>query len=120
MLTLIRDGGYAVFFILAFGFVALGSAVRFAISKPPRPLGFCYGMAAATLFATLHGLCSDLGTVFLTMTRHDPIPDDPERYQHIVEGLGESMSPGIIGFALLATIALVVAVGKGRAEKAAP
>ncbi len=55
MLQLIRNGGFPMFFILAFGLIALGLAARFA-SKPVREqLALVRAMSSATLYATLTG-----------------------------------------------------------------
>jgi len=102
-----------MFFIVAFGFVALGAAAYYAFRPNPRSLGFSAWMGAATLFSTLMGTAADFGATFFHVSRaiHDGAAD---WHADLVEGLAESMSPGIMGFAFLAVTALVVAVGKAR------
>ena len=39
------------------------------------------------------------------------------RYDMLIEGVGESMSTGILGFSLLTLSALLIAVGKHRADR---
>lgn len=114
MLTLIRNGGFPMFFILAFGLFALAAAAWYAYRPNARSYGFIVSMSAATLFATLMGTVADLGTVAYavsSMITHGA----KDWYVALIEGFAESMSPGIMGFALLSMIALVAAVGKARA-----
>ncbi len=115
MMTLFRNGGFPMFFILAFGFIALAAAGWYAYRPNARSFGFIASMGAATLFATLMGTAADLGTVAFavaSMINHG-MKDD--WHAVIIEGFAESMSPGIMGFALLAMIAMVTAVGRARA-----
>ncbi len=114
MLTLIRNGGFPMFFILAFGLLALAAAGWFAFRPNPRSQGFIVWMGAATLFATFMGTAADLGaTAFATASMITKGATD--WHAILIEGFAESMSPGIMGFALLAMTALVTAVGKARA-----
>lgn len=114
MWTLFRDGGWSMFFILGFGFVALGWAAWFAARGRATPLGFVKAMMAATLFATLSGVFSDLGTVFKVVWTMA----EPDRTATMIEGLGECMAPGVMGFAFLALAALLVGVGSARVARA--
>ncbi len=122
MWTLFRDGGFSMFFVLGFGFTALGWAAWYAVRGRKRPLGFVRAMMAATLFATASGTCSDLGMVFKTLgqsedvdARHQGIGRDvAHRVDNLLEGLGESMAPGVMGFSLLALTSLLLAVGAAR------
>lgn len=116
MLTLIKNGGYPMLFILAFGFAGLAGAGWYAYRPNARSLGFTTWVALSVLFGTLQGICSDLGAVFMylakTWTTHAQEGVNPVAI--LLEGLGESTSPGILGFAFLAVIALVTGVGRAR------
>ena len=115
MLTLIRNGGFPMFFILAFGLVGLAAAGWFAYRPNARSLGFILWMGGATLFSTLMGTAADFGATFFAVAKmiDQKIPS-PDWHAVIIEGAAESMSPGIMGFAFLAMTSLVVAVGKAR------
>jgi hypothetical protein len=117
MVTLFRNGGFPMFFILAFGFVALAAAAWYAFRPNPRSFGFILWMAGATLFSTLMGTAADLGATFFYVSGAIE-KGAPLWNAALAEGIAESMSPGIMGFALLGMIALVVAVGKGRDPRA--
>ena len=112
MLTLFRNGGFAMYFIVGFGLIALGTAFWYAFRPDEKVRGFIQHMGKATLYSTLCGTCSDVSTVFFYVAQHPMDPD--QRTRIILEGLAESMSPGIMGFALLSLIALLVAVGQRR------
>ena len=118
MLQLMRNGGFPMFFILAFGLIALALAARFA-SRPAREhLALIRAMSSATLFATLTGTVADFGATFLAVSS-DQFRNDPAWHIMLVQGLGESMSPGILGFTLLSLTSLLLAVGASRAPEQA-
>jgi hypothetical protein len=124
MMEMFRDGGFSMFPILAFGLIALGWAGVYAARGQRRPLGFVLGMMGATLFSTTVGVASDLGTVFKTLSGAGDDPrrlamasDTAHRVEILLEGLGESMAPAIMGFALLCLTALLLAVGSVRVQR---
>jgi len=114
MMTLIRNGGFPMFFIMAFGLIALAAAGWYAFRPNPRSFGVIVWMGAATLFASLMGTVADFGAVAFAVS--SMIVQGAKDWPAVVfEGFAESMSPGIMGFALLSMVALVTAVGKARA-----
>lgn len=131
MWNLIKLGGVPpMLFILAVGLTSLGTAFYFALRPNRHTLGFIYGVAFATLFGTIAATCADVGATFNTAARvlsgedveaggHKP-PSEAEampRAVHIViEGLGESTSPGVLGFPILALTAMLVGVGRRRLD----
>jgi uncharacterized membrane protein (Fun14 family) len=125
MLTMFRDGGFSMFPILGFGFVALGWAAWYAVRGQVRPLGFVVAMMVATLFSTATGICSDLGTTFKTLageetaspSRQAIAKDTDHRFENLLEGAAESMAPGIMGFTLLTLTSLLLAVGAARTRR---
>jgi hypothetical protein len=114
MLTLFREGGYSMFFVLGFGFVALAAAGAYAARGKKVSLRFVHAMMVATLFATVSGICSDLGATFHAVAGPMGDADPARRFIILIEGAGESMAPGIMGFSLLALAALLLAVGGAR------
>lgn len=123
MLTkLMVEGGFPMWFIVAFGLTSLAAAALYAKTVSDRFAALARGMSLATLMATLAGTAAALGMVFNTLAG-DRSPElsilKPEGPQVLLKGLGESMSPGIMGFALLALSALFYAVGTYRATQAA-
>lgn len=115
MLTLIRNGGFPMLFILLFGLFSLCAAGWFAIRLHARIVGFIKWMTAATLFATLSGTCSDLAATSMAVVAKLPT-DAATATQMAFEGFAESMSPGIMGFSFAALTAMLVAVGRRRLD----
>jgi hypothetical protein len=116
MATLIREGGWPIWFTLLFGLITLVGAARFAVSARRKHLGFVIGMAAATFFSALNGIAADLAAVGHATNKNW---DDwsPQITRVLAQGFAESMSPGILGFTMLSLAALISAVGLARTAK---
>jgi hypothetical protein len=114
MANLIRDGGFPVFFLLAFGLFAMGFAVRFATAPSQRVFRTTLALCAATLLTSINGIFA----AFWTVGHHAPdyLKRHPESSLGEVAllGFGESMSPGILGFTVLSLVALILALGVYR------
>ncbi len=120
-MNLMRDGGLPMWFIVAFGLAALVSSIGYAIRPDDKRRSLTRGMSLATLFATLAALAAALGATLNTLAgrRHPDIRIDlPDGVVNLLTGLAESMSPLIMGFALLALTAMFGAVGGFRAAAA--
>src|ERR1043165_7771167 len=115
MITLFVEGGFPMWFLLAFGLAALATAARFAWAPARRTLRCALALSAATTCTAITGVAKDLATVghqaphFLT--RH---PE--ENVQVLLQGFAESMAPAILGFTMLSLVALLVAVGFYREQ----
>jgi len=121
MLTLIRNGGLPMVFILLFGLSALGAAFYFAVRAERRTLGFVEAMGRATLFATLAATAADVGATLNAVARAwdaaPPGAGPATGARLLVEGFAESTSPGILGFSMLALVAMLTAVGRRRLDE---
>ena len=113
LLTLFREGGWSMFMILLLGFVALATAAFYAARPDARHEGFLKWMSRAVLWSILAGMCSDMATVFHAT---NAIEDTSLRTQITMVGAAESLSPGIMGFVLLALVAMLTAVGRRRLD----
>jgi hypothetical protein len=111
MMTLMREGGFPMWFLLLFGLLALLCAGRFAQRPQPRYLRLTMALGAATAWTTLTASFAAFGAVghhALDYQRLHPGTTLPEV---LLMGMAESMSPGILGCTLLSLSALLVAVG---------
>src|SRR5262249_21779537 len=116
MATLVREGGFPVFFLLAFGLLAMSFAVRFALSPSRRIFRTTLALCAATLLTSLNGMFaafSAVGHQAPEYVRHHP---GSSLAEVVLLGFGESMSPGILGFTVLSLTALILALGVYRQE----
>ena len=114
MINLIRAGGVGMWAILLFGFVALGASAAYAWRPRDTKIGFIRSMCNATLCSIFAAMAAALGTVFTHVPAHPEWSKSPDLPLIVMTGIGESMSPPIIGFALLALTYLCIAVGTRR------
>lgn len=117
MITLFKNGGVPMWFILAWGLLALGAAIRLAIKADPRGHELYKLFSKATLWGVLSGTAGDFASVGYALSN---MPEDMAgaRWQRIAaQGLAESMSPAIIGGSFLALAAFFAAVGAYRMEQ---
>lgn len=121
MLTkLMQEGGFPMWFIVTLGLAGLVTAALYAKTVQSRFAALARGLALATLMATLAGTTAALGAVFAALAG-DRFPEvnilKPDGPQILLKGFAEAMSPGIMGFALLALTALFYAVGSYRGAR---
>ena len=100
--------------VLLFGLIALVAAGLFAFRPDERKIAFIRAMSAATTFAVLSGVASDIGAVMHKVPQHPEWSKSPELHLIVMMGIGESMAPAILGFTLLALVWMVAAVGVRR------
>ena len=115
MFTLIRNGGAPMIFVLLFGLMALGGGLFAVFQKGRLREGYVRWMLVATLGATLSGTASDVGMTLVTVSRWKS-EGKAQWVDALLEGLSESMSPGIMGFSLIGMTALAMAIARRRAD----
>lgn len=114
MATLIREAGFPVFFLLAFGLLAMGFAVRFATSPSQRVFRTTLALCAATLLTSINCIFAALSAVGHQASDYLKLHPESSLSEVVLLGVGESMAPGILGFTLLSLIALILALGVYR------
>lgn len=114
MLTLFKEGGFPMWAVLAFGLTALVTAFVFAVRPSERNIRFIKGMASATILASIAGVAIDFSTVAHYVSEKEMAAD--QRWRTVLEGFGESMAPAVMGFTMVALVALLVAVGTRRLD----
>ena len=114
MWNLMLEGGFPMFFLLAFGAGALVAAGRFARLPSARKLRVTIGLAFATGFTTLTATCADLAAVGHHAPAYMRAHPESSLTDVLFQGVAESMSPGILGFTMLALVALMVVLGTAR------
>lgn len=111
---MILAGGVPVLFVIAFGLVGLAAAARFAWAPTNGRIGHIVSIATAVGFASLAGCAADLMTVAVRVTGNEEWAASPDVWLIVLAGIGESMSPLILGFSMVAVTALITAVGQRR------
>ena len=114
MLNMFREGGFPMWFILFFGGAGLVTAFVYAARPDARREGFIRWMIAATIFASLAGTFAAFGATLHYVVGHELAGQKLAIV--LCQGFGESMSNGILGFALAGLTALMCAVGKRRLD----
>ncbi len=114
MMTLFRNGGFPMYFILVFGLVMLVTALAYAVRPAKEREGFVKWMCVATIASVVSGTAGDFAAVAHYVETH-PM-GGAELGRIVVVGFGESMSPAIFGGSLLSLTALAMAVGRRRLD----
>lgn len=115
-------GGWSMWFLVLIGALSLIAAAGFARRPDPAQLERIASLSRAVAWSTLVGVASDLAAVGYTIPHKPEWAHSPDLALLVLEGVAESMSPAILGGAILSVSALLVAAGCGRlrAHGAAP
>jgi len=111
---LMQEGGWGMWFVLAFGLVTLAAAAGFARSLASPRLAAVRSFSRATWFAVLSTVSIDLAKVAYSVANIPKLRDDPRMHLILLEGISESLAPATLGFALLSLAWMIVAIGERR------
>ncbi len=103
-----------MFLVLGLGAVTLGSAAYFVRKPKEQHVGMIRGFSVATAFAVLGGMAANLAAVFTHVPNHPEWAQSPDMPLIVMTGLGEALTPAILGFSLLSLAWMVTAVGVRR------
>ena len=117
---LMYEGGWGMWFVLAFGLVTLAAAAAFARSPASAQLTAVRSFSRATRFAVLSTVSIDLAKVAYSVANIPKLRDDPRIHLIVLEGISESLAPATLGFALLSFAWIMVAIGQRRQANDAP
>src|ERR1044071_5516918 len=95
MATLVREGGFPVFFLLLCGVAAIAFAVRFATAPSQRALRTTLALCAATLLTSINGIFAAISAVGHGAPEYLKHHPGSSLAEVVLLGLGESMSAGI-------------------------
>ena len=116
MVRFFVEGGWAMWPVLIFGMVTIGSAIRFVQRPETAQLKFVAAIGLTTLMFTIHATWMNLGSTFRSLEDPERVPD-AELVRTIFAGLKESTRAGTLGLHLLAAACLLVAIGFLRAKQ---
>jgi hypothetical protein len=114
MLTFFQEGGFPMFFLLAFGLAALVLSALYARVPSRGRLRQALALAFATGFTAVTGTATAIATVGHQATAFLGRHPEMTLPEVLLQGLAESMAPTILGFTLLSLVALIIAVGLYR------
>ena len=113
-------GGVAMWFVLVFGLLALIAASLFARRPDARRVETVRSLSRATLFSVGAGIVADIAAVGSKVPANPEWANSPKLHLILLEGISESMAPGVLGFTLLSLVWLVMAVGHRRLAQQLP
>ncbi len=114
MIEFFRAGGWSMFLILMLGLVTLFAAAAFMRKPAAADIGMIRGFSVATVFAVLTGISADLAAVFTHVPNTPEWAHSPDMPLIVMTGLGEALTPAILGFTMLTLAWMVTAVGVRR------
>ena len=117
MWTLVIEGGYPMWFLMLFGIAGLVAAVGYARRPTRSGLQVVVGLGITTLMSICTGTAADLAAVGHKAPEYVRSHPNMKLPEVILAGVGESMSPAILGFSLLTIVALVVTLGLRRSRQ---
>ena len=120
MMAFMQAGGLGIWIVLLFGVLTLVAAVAFAARPDPRRVELTRALSQATVFAVLTAVCANLAAVGWKVPQNEEWAKSPElplivrTIEVASEPVAESLTPAILGFALLGIAWFVTAVGVRR------
>ena len=111
MMTLFREGGFPMWFLLTFGALLLIAGARFALRPDPSRLRLALALGAATLFTMVTAVSAALATVGHQAPAYLARHPELTLAGVLPQGVAESLSPAILGATVLALAALFIALG---------
>jgi hypothetical protein len=112
----LRAGGYVTWVIIILGLVLLASAVQFARKPTPRGLAFLRAMSVAYLLSVIGGVATCFMTVFYNIVRQHERTGE-WNLDGLLWGFGEALTPAGMGFTVLGSIWVIIAIGVRRGHE---
>lgn len=120
MMEFMKAGGAPIWIVLLFGLATLVIAAFFAWRPDERRYALLTGMTKCTQFALWSGILSCLAAVMIKVPNNPQWAKSPDLPLIVMTGIGESLTPGILGFTILSLAWLLGAFGKKRLAEKAP
>ncbi len=114
MMEFMRAGGVPIWVVLVFGLIALVTGAIFLFRPTERRGKVLRGLMAATLYSVLAAVASDLAAVCAKVPRNPEWAKSPDLPLIVMTGIGESLTPAILGFTILSLAGLFSAIGHRR------
>lgn len=107
-------GGISMIFVLVFGLMAVASAAWFAGAPGRGEVRAHVALGTAVLAAAACGVLTDITAVCTYVPANPEWAQSPDLHLILLQGLAESLAPGVLGLALVAVQALLVSFGLRR------
>ncbi|RLB59065.1 MAG: hypothetical protein DRI90_15870 [Deltaproteobacteria bacterium] len=114
MIEFLRAGGFGMGVVVVVGGITLVTAIMFAHQPDERRMALIRAFTAASLFSVLTAVSSNLATVMVHVPQNPKFADSHDFAKIIMIGIGESLTPAIMGCAILTVTWVIAAVGMRR------
>ncbi len=114
MIEFLRAGGVGMAVVVVVGAITLATAILFARKPDERRMALIRAFTAASLFSVLTAVSSNLATVMVHVPQNPKFADSSDFAKVIMIGIGESLTPAIMGGAILTVTWVITAVGMRR------
>jgi hypothetical protein len=111
MLTIIRQGGPPIWFIILFGLIALVDAILIVRRADARKLAFLRAMTLTVVFAMITGFAGGVAKSFGARVPPGLRADFPFL---VIKGISESLANVVMGSMLLTLAWFIAAIGVRR------
>lgn len=111
---LLIAGGVPMVFVVVFGLVSVLAAARYAYAPGDGRFGHLVALSGSVVAAAIAGCAADLMAAAMHIADNEAWTSGPDFPVYVLMGFGESMSPLILGFGLVAATAVLTAVGLRR------
>lgn len=108
------NGGWSMWFLSIVGVLAVVASARFAWRPDPAQLERIRCLGRALAWGIVTGTAADLAEVGLQINARTEWAHSPDLALLVLQGVAESMSPALLGGAVLSVVALLCAAGLGR------
>ncbi|HET9934652.1 MAG TPA: hypothetical protein VFQ35_28300 [Polyangiaceae bacterium] len=108
------EGGWSMWFVLAFGLVTLAMSVSFLRQPNVRQADIVRSFSRATVFSIITGVSVNIAAVGAKVPANPEWANSPQIHLIVMQGIAEAIAPSSLGFTLLALAWLVVAVGQRK------
>jgi hypothetical protein len=111
MIKFFQAGGFGMWMVLLLGIAMLVASTMFLIKPEEKNLRWIQAIHIAMLYAILTAVSSDLATTFYFGPNMQPNANSVGLMRLILTGIGESLTPAILGSAMLTIAWCMKAVG---------
>ena len=116
MISFIRAGGFPILIVLGLGLGLLFIAVAFTRRPRLSRLGVIRALTAAVVFASLSAVTVNFMMVMRKVPANPEWARSPDLPLIVMTGLGEAVTPAILGFTILSIAWMLGAVGMRQVQ----
>ena len=114
----LRAGGVPMIAVIFFSGAAFINACRFAWSLNDQLVAHARALILAGTFAICAAVAADLAAVMVNVPNNPKWAHSPDLPVIVMQGIGEALTPAILGCTLLALSWFVLALGLQRSTRA--